>query len=143
MAAGATWVLRGHRALRLKRQLAEGRIKQVDLAAEYDVAESTIASFKATHKVEIAEIAADLDNEFAGLWAAQKAARIAEYMDTIKVVDTALELQPLAQDRSGLLLRKQGALKAIAEELGQLQQRIEIDGKLNYQVNGVTPEDVT
>lgn len=143
MPAGATWVLRGHVGLRVKRQLAEGKLTHQEIAEELELDRSTISFFAKKHRAEIEEIRADIENEFAGLWVAKKAARIAEYTEVIEKIDVLLEMDPSANDRSALLGRKQQALKSIAEELGQLTARHEVSAKVNYKVNGVSAEDLT
>lgn len=102
----------------LCRELAIGQPTRAALARKYGVARSTITEFAKRHAAEIDAIKADLDNEFAGLWVADKASRIAAYQ-----ADLEMSLSgPYAAHYEHVRTRQAG-LRAIAEELGQLPPR--------------------
>jgi len=128
--------IRGHRKLNLQRDLAAGTYTQSELAIKYDVTTTAISQFGTRYKDEIDAIAKAMDDEFAGLWIADKKQRIAEYESDVENInehihDTAGEPNP------NLILRKHNALRSAAEELGQLTAKVESTGKLHYVVEGV------
>lgn len=143
-----------HIKQRLIRELAEQKKTQAVLAKEYGVSHPSIVSFKQRHKRRIEAVRADLENEFAGLWIADKSARVAHYEATIEQLDaqifralegltdresivaqlmsgTAVEDIDVAGDISDTLTRlmkeKARALRAVAEELGQLPSRVQVN----------------
>lgn len=140
----------------LARELALTDTSQTALAEKYGVVQSSIAEFKQRRAEEIAAIAADADNEYAGMWIAQKQARLAELS---RIFDTAMAPTPKITNKGALARAEDGtvineidgraamqALKQAAEELGQLATRVNIAGGLdvrtNYTVEGVSPEDL-
>lgn len=144
---------RGHVRIALQRDLATGGQTHEALAAKYGATKSGITSFAKRYSAVIAEIAADLDNQFAGLWAANKERRIASYQADVELVESEVD-RVLAEreatmakakdaggevDEDGELLDaqltvatdlgrlnriKHRALRSIAEELGQLPTRM-------------------
>lgn len=90
---GIPWKLRGQVAYGLIRDLAEGTQSNARLARKYDVNASTISEFKIKNADRIAAVRADLDNRMAGLWAAEKERRIAEYQQDIALLNDSIEAQ--------------------------------------------------
>lgn len=133
---------RGRVKLELMRALATGEHTQVELARRYDADQSSISYFASRHAEEIADIRARLDDEFAGLWIAAKRSRIAEYQQQ---VDDIAELLSGAEDKRAnvnyaeVVRTAQAALKAVAEELGQLPTRAQVEhsGGINIKINGL------
>lgn len=102
----------------LCRELAEGEIKRADLARKYGLGRSAITEFAKRHAREIDDIRAQLDDEFAGLWIAQKAARIAAYQSDLEQSAEGEYAGHYEQIRTRTQI-----LRAVAEELGQLPPR--------------------
>jgi hypothetical protein len=127
----------GHIVTKLCRELAVGEKSQVQLAEEYDVAQSSISTFKKRHAERIREIQQNLDNEFAGLWIAEKANRIAEYQADVEMIGSTT--------KADLLRVKATILKAVSEELGQLPARVNVTvtNPVTYIVKGVDVDDLT
>lgn len=105
----------------LCRELATGET-QAALGRKYGVTRGAISAFAKRHASEIDAIKADLDNEFAGLWVAQKAARIAAMQADLEM---SLENEEYAAHYEQVRTRTQ-IHRAIAEELGQLPPRATI-----------------
>jgi len=124
---GGSEHIRGHKKLALLHDLAAGDLTMLEIAVKYDRAESTIYSIKKNNAEQIDAIRADHANEFAGLWVASKVNRVAEYQADIE--DDDLDVG-----------QKHKALRAVAEELGQLTSKAEIQAAITYQVEGVDPE---
>lgn len=108
----------GYKKLELMRLLATGEHSVSDLAVMYESAEGTIRQFRERHKVQIAEIVANMEDQFAGLWIAKKENRIAEYQSQAEKFRDA--------DDPKLVARTQTALRSVAEELGALPQRLQV-----------------
>jgi hypothetical protein len=136
---------------RLIHELARGEVKQSDLAVRYDVSRVAITDFKARHADAIEQVRADLENEFAGLWIADKTNRLMALQDDIEHIATRLTstdledaladyvrdddidsderkrraervADALAADPAWMRLRHQ-ALRAAADELGQIPNK--------------------
>jgi hypothetical protein len=103
----------------LCRELAAGDVKRADLARRYGVSAAYITKFAKQHAAEIDDIRASLDNEFAGLWIASKAARIAAYQADLELSEDHAKY---GSHYEHIRTRTQ-ILKAVAEELGQLPPR--------------------
>ncbi len=147
-----------HIRLALMRELAAGEHPQTELARRHGVTSQAVSEFAARHAERIADIVGKLDDQFAGLWAADKAARVATYQGQIEQIADLLDdaagagtddgeratslLRALAESNTSTseLMRTQGAaLRAIAEELGQLPARMQVQhsGSLEVKINGV------
>ncbi len=108
----------GHRKLKLKHLLAANEHSYEELAMMFDSAKSTIIQFKSRYRVEIEAIAKDLSDEFAGLWIADKKNRIQVYEDQVELLHGSEDPKAVA--------RTQTALRSVAEELGALPQRLQV-----------------
>ena len=126
----------------LCRDLAISELNQSQLAVKYDCVPSAITEFKKRNTAEINAIRDDLENEFAGLWAANKANRIKVLEDQLEHV--ANRIGSGAEDEAGLLRVSQRAIMLIDEVLVHLTARIavqaDVTATVNYQVMG--SEDV-
>lgn len=118
---------------RLVLELAQGDKHQRQLAAEYGCVQSAIAEFKARHLDEIESRRERLADEWAGIWIADKRSRIVEAQADVEAINDALSSEPDPQ----LLRAKLAIMRQVAEELGQLTEKIELGGKLTYVVEGV------
>lgn len=137
----------GYKKLELMRKLAEGRYRQSELAEMYDVSAPRISQFVRENAEQIAEIAENLADQFAGLWAAKKYNRISEYEAQVELARVELEAAK-AEDRSPnpeLLRIAQTAARSIAEELGQLPARVTVkhEGSIETRIVGVADGDIT
>jgi hypothetical protein len=108
----------GHEKLTLCRELATAGKTRAALAREYGISRGAMTEFAQRNAREIDAIKARLDDEFAGLWIARKAARIAEYQH---------DLERIADNPHHEWVKARTAiLKAVAEELGQLPPRVSV-----------------
>jgi hypothetical protein len=126
---------KGWARAKLIRELALQEQPQTELAEYYGVAQSTIATFKKRHWVEIERIRNNLADEYADLWIAQKRNRLAE----LQAAAEKLAGKPDA--RSAEVLAK--LLKDAAEELGDLPTRTQVNvntANVTYEIVGVDPE---
>lgn len=137
---------RGYVKAQLLRALATGEHSQRELAKRFDCSQPAISEFAQRHAERIADIANRLDDEFAELWAAQKRNRLAELQQDIEDVEALLNNEDNAV-KAGVSWAevkriKQAAIRAIAEETGQLPGRVQVEhsGSLDVRVNGVDLE---
>lgn len=133
-----TWARRMDRDVRLRlnliRALAEGAKSQVQLAREYDCNQATISRFKTRYAEKIEAVKKDLGNEFAGLWVSDKKQRVAAYQTEVEHLEKAIRALepddalpgdlPPTTELVALYKRRDNALRAVAEELGQLPTRL-------------------
>lgn len=103
----------------LCRELATGELTRAQLARRYGLARSSITRFAQRHALEIDQIKASLDDEFAGLWIASKGARIAVYQSDLELSEGN---ESFGSHYEQIRTRTQ-ILRAVAEELGQLPPR--------------------
>lgn len=137
--------LRPHERLQLARELAAAELNQTQLAAKYGVTPSAISYFNRNNATTIAEIRGKIDDEFAGLWAARKVNRIAQYQDYIDKINDAIEGVAKSSVPTAEMIRTaQAGLRAIADELGHIPQKstVEVSGKLDVTVNGVNVDSL-
>jgi len=141
---------------KLVRELALGEENQTQLAEKYDVDPSAISRFAKRNAEEIAAVRADADNEFAGLLIVQKAYRLGTLEQLLReAMRPTTKVAPsgrVAYDENGNAIKEiQGdlaskLLKQAAEEMGQLPNRVTLDGRVDvhtsYTVVGVEPEDL-
>ncbi len=150
--------LGGRHARALARELALGNMSQASLAEKYGVSPSAISQFKAKHAEEIKAIAANADDEYAGMWIAQKQARLAEYE---RLHGLALTPTPKIDNKGGYVIDRETGeqiyevqlgearqiMKNAAEEMGQLPNRLQIQGDMQttttYRFEGVEPDALT
>lgn len=130
---------RGWRKQQMLRDLAEGKMTQSEIGRKYGVSQQRICAVAnwTPNKVIIEEIRANLEDKFAGMWIAQKEARVAEYQaDADRFANT---------DDPALARVRQAALRNVAEELAQLPNRVTVQHErktVNYTVDGADPEDL-
>lgn len=140
---------RGHVRARLIRDLATGEHSQVELAKRYGVTQPAISMFSSRHAEEIADVALRISDEFAALWVASKFNRVAEYQQQFADV-AATMADPDTAARAGVNAAEmyrvqQQALRAVADELGQIPARVQVEhsGSLSVQLNGVDVGQLT
>ena len=123
----------------LCRELATGEHTHAVLGKRYGVTRQAITAFAKRYAREIDAIKADLDNEFAGLWIAQKAARIAAYQADLEASEAGGYGSHFEQIRTRTQI-----LKSVAEELGQLPPRATITiVPVQHILEGVDPDALT
>lgn len=123
---------------RLVRDFALGEKTGGELAAQYGVSQTSISAFKKRHALEIEEVRNNLADEYAGVWVANKLARIQEYQEAAEKM--ANGHSPRNQE---VLV---SILKAVAEELGQLPARTQVQvntQNVTYEIVGIPTEDLT
>lgn len=140
--------LAGRVKYELINHLAKGEIKQTELARRYGVTPAAITEFKRRHKDKIADLIAAKMDGMALLWVADKKKRIAEYQEALERIEGAeaerkaavlaamgetLDAEALVSMSEQLkpdpaVIRTQAKLlRNIAEELGQLPARLQIE----------------
>lgn len=127
--------LSAHKKLNLMFDLAKGELPRSEIAKRYGVNESTIYRLAAVpaNAESIRRIQEAGMDRLAGLWATDKGNRVAALQDSE---------EKLREDRSPAAQRaRQQALRNIAEELGQITQKVEGSHTV-YQVEGVTPDEL-
>lgn len=118
----------------LCRELAIGEQTQKALADKYGVVPAAITDFKHRHWPEIEAIQASLDDPFAGMWIADKTARLQVLTDDV----ARIEEQEVDMADHQWMARKHAALKQAAEELGQLKTGLE--ASFTLRIEGVDLE---
>lgn len=108
------------------------------VADEWNLSNQSLTYFKRDNAREIAAIAEDLDNQFAGQWVADKQARIEAYMREYDILN-----KHKYHDHHEWSKARQAALRAIAEELGQIPGRGGVTINVaQHMVIGVEVEDL-
>ncbi len=134
-----------HPAVKLKliRELALSGKTQHQIAEEYGVVDSSITEFKQRNADAINQVRENAQDEFAGLWIADKANRIMAYQEQIDAIQRALQ-DGTVEDVTQLLKVQQAGLKSVAEEMGQLTARVAVQGeqtiKVEHRVLGIDTE---
>jgi hypothetical protein len=105
----------------LQRALATNDEKRAALARRFGVSASYVTQFAKRYAFEIDQIKAALDNEFAGMWIAEKENRILAYQQ-----DYAMALNNDKRDHHEWIKTRTAILHTVAEELGQLPARSSI-----------------
>lgn len=122
---------------RLIREFALGEKTGKQLSEQYGVSQTSISAFKKRYSLEIEEVRNNLADEYAGVWVAQKLARIQEYQQAAEKMATGYS------PRNAEVLVT--ILKAVAEELGQLPARTQVNVSNEttvYQVVGISEDDI-
>lgn len=140
--------------VQLLRALATGEQTQTALAVEYGVAQPSISLFATRHADEINAIRVKLEDEWAGLWVAQKRARLAVYQENIERIHAALDkfwesyngtpTSDTLEDDGKLTTVQAKLLRQVAEEVGDLRTDVNLSGKLlHHIVEGVNVDDLS
>jgi hypothetical protein len=122
---------------RLIRDFALGEKSGRTLAAEYGVSQTSISAFKKRNEMAIEEVRNNLADEYAGVWVAQKLNRIREYQEAAEKMSSG------ESPRNAEVLTS--ILKAVAEELGQLPARQQVNvstENVTYQIVGINVDDL-
>lgn len=132
------------------------------IAKKYGVALPSLTEFRHRHADEIEAVAKNADDEFAGMLIAQKAFRLAALQE---LFEKAMTPQPKVSANGKVTYayneetgademitevqigEARQALKQAAEELGQLANRMTVNGDINttttYRIVNVTDQDLT
>jgi hypothetical protein len=121
---------------KLQRAIAAGEKKRAQIARDFGVSTSYVSQFAKRYAFEIDQIKAALDDQFAGLWIADKESRIlalqAEYVRAANA-DKA--------DHHEWIKARLQALHQAAEELGQLPPRATVTVMpVTHIIEGIDPE---
>lgn len=100
------------------RELAAGEVSRAALARKYGISRAAVTQFARRHQAEIDELKANADDAFAGLWIADKSARMAAYQADLELSGTGKYGSHWEQIRTRTQI-----LKQVAEELGQMPPR--------------------
>lgn len=122
---------------RLIRDFALGEKSGAQLAEQYGVSATSISNFKKRHGLEIEEVRNSLADEYAGVWVARKLDRIREYQEA------AEKMAKGESPRQAEVLVS--ILKAVAEELGQLPARTQVNvsqENVTYEIVGISVDDI-
>jgi len=120
--------------VQLMRDLAVG-IPQERLAEKYGVTQPTISIFSSRHREEIDAIRSNIAGEFADLWVAHKAARLAEYQRDLEGLEAGAQSARAAgyvDDYNSAVRLKAQLLRNVAEELGSLPQRVHVQAEIKH-----------
>jgi hypothetical protein len=129
--------------VKLIRDLAKGEHRDAELGRRYGVDRSAILLFKRRHSARIDEVRRNMDDLFAGIELADKVARVAllndrvlEAAELLSDADSSLKAGVARAEMERII---QSGARAIAEELGQLPSRmqVQVGGSLDVQVNGI------
>lgn len=141
----------------LQTDLAHSGLSQSKLGEKYGVGQSAISDFARRHAATIQQIRDDAADEFAGLAIAKKAARLEVYRE---LLDAAMSPVPkiagkdagYVRDEDGNVVYEinaavaQKILRNVAEELGELPNRVTLGGEVgvttNYTINNVAVENL-
>ncbi len=137
MAARKGHLERGWVKHRLVRDFALGEKNQKELAEQYGVSQTSISQFKKRHALEIEEVRNNLADQYAGVWVARKLDRIREYQNAAEKMASGES----ARSQEVLV----SILKAVAEELGDLPARQQINisqENVTYEIVGVSVDDI-
>lgn len=143
MGVGRSKIDTGWRRVKLLRELAKGEHTQAWLADKYGVSESSMSRFARDNRIDIDEVKKqheDKLSEMEGLWIAERWARIAEYQ---RQYDDAMDHADENGYDAGGSKAAQAALRAVAEELGQLKMNIDTRMQVNYKIEGVDLDKLT
>lgn len=144
----------GWRRLQLIRDLAVSDETQEQIALRIGRSRTTVAQFAGRHRAEIEAIRKADGDALAALWIAQKASRVAEYQadaerlaqELERPVETPDDLdddRPRGADSPALVRARALVLRSVAEELGQLTQKVDTTSVVQYHIVGIDPEALT
>lgn len=137
----------GWREWAIKRDLAEGLKSQRQIATKYGVTQGAISQYLIHHRAEVDELRGKLEDALTELWAADKVMRIAAYQEVADEMAGAGKTED--EDARAYLSTVEArrahmaALRSIADELGAIPQRVQVEGGTNpvrHILEGVDPE---
>ena len=124
---------------KLQRALAAAEQSRAEIARSFGVSTSYVSQFAKTYAADIDAFKRDLDNRFAGLWIADKEARIQAYQ-----ADFQMALDSDKADHHEWIKARSAILHDVAEELGDLPPRATIAVvPVTHVIVGVDPDALT
>lgn len=140
---------RGHIRWQVIRDCSDG-MPNSNICEKWGVSMNALERFKTKFRAEIEEMKRSVEEEMHGLWIARKRARIEEYEQTFEDLDAAVqELLTgggvITAADAALIKEKRGVLRAVAEELGQLPNRNQVNvqgATVSYNFQGINPDDL-
>jgi transcriptional regulator with XRE-family HTH domain len=141
MEHGGQQAIRGYRLHNLLRDLALKELTAAQLADKYGVSTATIDNYRKRFAIEVREIQEHFEDDLAGLWIAKKRNRIAEYQKKYEDLD-----ELVGDEGQGAIALQSRILRWVAEELGQLPQKVHLQASVDpvrVEVIGVNTEDLT
>lgn len=143
----------GWREWAIKRDLAEGEKSQRQIATKYGVTQAAIHQFLDKNRAEIDEMRGRLEDALEELWIADKKLRIAGIQDIAdemsdahgrgEVSERGSRAEISVVEARRLVLQ---AYRAVADELGDIPQRLKIEGgkdPVRHVLEGVDTEKLT
>lgn len=148
---------RRYHALAVK-MLAEGKVPQTEIAAACGVSGTTISDFKVQFADEIQRVRDSANAQLSSLWIADQAARLETLQEAAeRLIELAEADLPEKFDQRGTplvgsdgrpvldaagrveaLKELRATLRGVAEELGQLKPKLDLDGQtLRVEIVGV------
>lgn len=152
------YAITGWRVWSVKCDLADGKSQQ-SIADKFGITQQAVSEFALKHKDEIESLRERVRAIGEGLWIADKEARIGAYQETAERVEALLDAEREPVDDDGkrkrgtggvplaeLLRTQQAAYRAVADELGQIPQRVQVEGggtPVRHIIEGVDIGDLT
>lgn len=120
------------------RELATGDMTQAAIGRKYGVTRQAINDFARRHARVIDEIRADLDDDFAGLWIADKRNRISALQREYE-----LACEHRNSGHHEWIGKRMAIIRAVAEELGQIPNRstMAVTGVVTHKIIGVSLDE--
>lgn len=125
----------------LCKDLAVGEKTRTQLGKEHGVTQQAVSKFAKANAARIADIRDHLDEEFAGIWLADKSKRIASYTADFELSATGDRAGHFEQIRTRNDIRRH-----VAEELGQMPARgVTVAGIVQHvlEIENFDPGDLT
>lgn len=153
---------RGWKRTWLINMLARAEVPHAELARALGVVPSAIQAFKNRHMNEIVDKRKDMEDQFIGMWIADKVHRLSEMQQDVTDINEMIEgkldaatpapFNPLdpandgastpsaTDDLPSWFRVKTAILRAAAEELGQIPQKVQVQvgaSIVTYKIDGV------
>lgn len=128
--------LQPHDVHAICRLLAAGELSQRQIASRFGITQNRISEINRQQARRIDAIRAAMDDEFAGLWIADKTARLANYEGDVEAL--------ASEDGVEAKRARAAIMKIVAEEMGQLPARLSLTvNPVIHIIEGVNMEDLT
>lgn len=134
--------LRGHLRPQVISDLALGELSYSQIGEKYGVTKQAVGAFYQRYKLDVERQRANMEDKFAGLWIADKMARVAEYQNQAEKIAEKCEGVDWKLSPEWIKVL-QSALRSAAEELDDLRTNLNVSGQVSYVVNGVNTEDLS
>lgn len=139
---------RGWRRRWLIIEMAKGNMIDAEFMNIFGCSRPALASFRRKYEGEIASTVKMIEDKFVLLWIADKMNRLAELQQDVDDVNEVIEallnndrlMSPLNEEAPKWIALKERALRAVAEELGQIPNKVQmaLEGTVvTYRLDGV------